>query len=125
LNLSALPFLFQEELYLVPEKTLVILARNWEDYTAEHKLLLSKILSSVRLSASSVQVIVQSTLSLDLIASYKPSKVLVFGSATTGINLYEPCQIEGFALIKADDLLHLDDSKKKNLWTGLKNMFGV
>jgi hypothetical protein len=125
LNTASLPFLFQEDLYLVPQKTLVVLARNWDEYSSDDKILLTRILGSVKQSLSSVQVIVQSTLSPELISGYNPSKVLVFGSVTTGINPYESHQIQGFDLIKADDLPLLDDLKKKSLWACLKNMFSL
>jgi hypothetical protein len=103
----------------------VVLAQDWDDYSSDDKILLTKILGSVKENLSTVQVIVQSTLSLELINGYNPSKVLVFGTATPGINPYETRQMQGFDLIKADDLPMLDDTRKKNLWNGLKHMFGL
>ena len=125
MDTAALPFLFHEDLYVVPQKTLVILAKNWQDYSSDDKVLLARILGSVKQSLATVQVIFQHTLSPQSIVDYNPSKVLVFGAATPGINPYEIHQIQGFDLIKADDLPVLDDTRKKNLWNGLKTMFGV
>ena len=125
MNQATLTHLFQEELYKIPPRVLVILAREWETYSQDDKTLLTKILASVRLSPNAVQLAVQNTLSLPAIALYNPAKVLVFGSSGADIKPYEASQIHGFWLIKADDLNQLDDTKKKNLWLALKTMFGL
>jgi DNA polymerase III psi subunit len=125
LNQAALPYLFQEDLYRTQQKVLVVVSKAWDEYSAEDTLLLSRILGSVKLNLGSVQIVTQDTLSLTSLKSYSPSKILVFGSAGSGINLYEPTQVQGFSLLKADDLQQLDEPKKKSLWNALKNMFGL
>lgn len=125
MNHESVPFLFTEELYQVPQAVIIILARKWEAYSADDKALLTKILSSVRLSMASVQVLSQSSLSLPSILSFGPSKVVIFGAESSELNYYEAVQAQGFTVLKADDLSELDDAKKKTLWLGLKNMFSV
>lgn len=124
MNSSALPYLYQEELYQVTGKILVVLARPWEQYTEEEKVLLSRILSSVKLNTAAAHIIVQNTLSLASLRTYNISRVLVFG-ASADITAYQAVQVQGFSVIRADDLSHLDDQKKKNLWMALKTMFGL
>ena len=104
---------------------LIIVSKAWDEYSAEDKLLLSRILGSVKLNLASVQIITQDTLSLTSLNSYRPSKILVFGSASHGINPYEATQVQGFSVLKADDLQQLDEAKKKSLWNALKNLFGL
>lgn len=125
MNQAALPYLFQEDLYRIHQKVLIVLSKAWHEYSAEDKLLLSRILGSVKLNLASVQIITQDTLALTSLDSYNPSKILVFGSASHGINPYEATQVQGFWLLKADDLQQLDEVKKKSLWNALKNMFGL
>lgn len=124
MNSSALPYLYQEELYHVTGKVLVVLARPWEQYTEDEKILLSRILGSVKLGSAAAHIIVQNPLSLESLKTYNISRVLVFG-ATTDINAYQTVQVQGFSVIRADDLRDLDDQKKKNLWMALKTMFGL
>jgi DNA polymerase III psi subunit len=121
---SALSYLFQEDLYVVPQKVTVVLAKPWNDYTLEQRTLLSKILASVKLSLSAVQILTADSFDLKLIPAGSASRILIFGSATPpSITAYQPNQAQGFSVIKADDLAELDDQKKKNLWTALKAMF--
>jgi hypothetical protein len=121
---SALPYLFQEDLYIIPQKVTVILAKPWVNYTVEQRTLLSKILASVKLSLSAVQILTADTFDLKLIPLGSASRILIFGSSTPpSIVAYQPNQAQGFSVIKADDLAELDDQKKKNLWIALKAMF--
>lgn len=124
MNSSALPYLYQEELYHVIGKVLVVLARPWEQYTEDEKILLSRILGSVKLGSAAAHIIVQNPLSLESLKTYNISRVLVFGAAAD-INAYQTVQVQGFSVIRADDLRDLDDQKKKNLWMALKTMFGL
>ena len=48
--------LYQEELYRIPGKVIVVISRPWEEITYEDRTLLSKILGSVKLSLASVQI---------------------------------------------------------------------
>jgi hypothetical protein len=121
---SALPYLFQEDLYVVPRKITVVLAKPWTSYNVEQRTLLSKILASVKLNLSAVQILTADTFDLKLIPSASTSRILIFGSSTPpSIVAYQPNQAQGFSVIKADDLAELDDQKKKNLWIALKAMF--
>jgi hypothetical protein len=125
LNTATLTYLFQEEIYNVPKKVLVVLAKAWDDYAPEDRALFTKILSSVKLSPDKVQIIVQNSLLLTSVSFYNPTKVLVFGTTTEGVKPYEAALVQDFWLIKADDLNQLDDAKKKNLWLALKTIFGL
>jgi hypothetical protein len=118
--------LYQEELYSISAPVVVVLNREWKFITEDERALLAKILGSVKLNLSRVQIISKPNLSLASLELLRPSKVLVFGSSITeGIAPYENHTIGSFAVIKADDLAQLDDVRKKNLWLGLKQMFGV
>jgi hypothetical protein len=125
LNRDALPHLFQEELYQFTAPMTVVVPRPWETYTQEEELLLAKILTSVKIDIGAVQMIEQAVLDLQALPIYSPTRVLIFGSASEDLPLYQVVPAQGFTVIRADDLAMLDDIKKKNLWAALRQMFGI
>jgi DNA polymerase III psi subunit len=122
---SAVPHLFQEELYQIPAPVIVVLSQSWTSYPESEKTLLSKILGSVKIDLASVRVITRKSFSIADLPPDQPTRVLVFGSETTDIPPYHPMQAQGFTVVKADDLMQLDDARKKSLWGALKQMFNA
>lgn len=119
-------YLYQEDLYHFTAPMVVVLSKDWESYSNEEQLLLTKILTSVKVDVNAVQIIVQSVVDLAALQTYSPAKVLIFGAATTeDTGLYQPATAQGFTVIRADDLSLLDDQKKKDLWIALRQMFGL
>jgi hypothetical protein len=126
MNAALAPYLFQEELYRFSSPALVVIvSKNWDEYSSEEKNLLAKILGSVKLDLASVQIISRTAVSLQALPSLHASKVLIFGSVADEIKLYENTTAQSFSVIRADDLARLDDVKKKSLWLALKQMFGI
>ena len=126
MNPEALSQLFQEELYHFNTPVVVALSRPWQDYGSEEQVLLKKILSSVKVDISTVQMVVQPSIDLRALQIYSPSRVLLFGVVPQeDFPLYQMQTAQGFTVIRADDLTALDDQKKKNLWLALRQMFGV
>lgn len=126
MNHSAKSELFQEELYLFTTPVIVVLSKPWAEYQPEEQMLLKKILASVKVDMDAIQIVSQPSLALQSLVSFSPARVLIFGSDTgEEIVLYQPTPAQGFIVIKADDLTQLDDSKKKNLWIALRQMFNV
>ena len=120
------PYLFQEELYQIPPRMTVIVARQWHKILDDEKALLTKILGSVRVSLDAVVILVMENISVESLVTLNPGKVLVFGVPVShDVKPYELTRISTFELIMADDLNQLDDVRKKNLWLALKQMFQV
>jgi DNA polymerase III psi subunit len=120
-----LPHLYQETLYHITPRVAVVVSKPWDNYSADDKALLSKILASVKLNLAMVQVIAMPVLSFTSLQAYNPAKVIIFGSQAEGIKSYEAVQAQGFTVLRADDLPQLDDAKKKSLWLALKTVFGL
>lgn len=118
--------LYQEDLYKIPSRVIVVLSKSWEEISENDRSVLSKMLVAVRLNLSVVQVIHCTDLSIHDLAPLSPYKILAFG-----INLkespkrYEFMTLEGIPVIAADSLDQLDDAKKKTLWGALKQMFAL
>ena len=124
--MSAASPLFQEDLYHFSNPTLVVLSKPWDLYPSSDKILLSKILTSVKIDMDAVQMVVQPSVDLKSLQVYSPARVLIFGSEINqDVPYYQATPAQGFIAIRADDLSLLDDQKKKNLWIALRQMFGL
>lgn len=118
--------LFNEELYLLTSRTLVIIAEPWNDHAEADRELLNKILTAARLSLAHVRVIHQSKLDLGAIAD-KPAHVIYFGPAVTGLSPFECIRLEGTSVVLSPGLasLHTDAAAKQKLWVALKQLFAL
>jgi hypothetical protein len=117
--------LFQEDLYLLPPRTLVVVEKEWHTYSEAEQLLLSKILGSVKLTLASVQLVTRATFTTDSVAPLNPKQIIAFGATSGSLKKYESTQLDGVSVVLADGLDQLDDARKKNLWTALKQMFTI
>jgi len=126
LDPAAFSHLYQEELYVFSNPVLVILPKPWERYGRAEQMLLEKILTSVKIDPDSVQIVVQSTVQLETLKIFSPSRVLIFGcDISDDVPFYKETAAQGFTVIRAEDLGLLDEQKKKNLWLTLRQVFGV
>ena len=126
MNASALAHLFQEELYRFSTPVIVVVTKPWDAYTADEQLLLKRILTSVKVDINAVQMVVRPSLDIRSLGIHGPARVLIFGSEPgESLEMYQPVAAQGFIVIRADDLGALDEQKKKTLWVGLRQMFGV
>lgn len=123
---SALENLYQEELYQIPSRVLVVLSKNWEELSTDEIGVLTKILAAVKLRLDAVQVVTRKEFTPDDFATFSPVKILAFGALPNPrANAYEALSIGGTSMVVADALHILDDAKKKALWLALRQMFGI
>jgi hypothetical protein len=119
--------LYQEELYNLRPKVLVIIPVLWDTLSESDQLLLSKILGSVKRTLASVQVLALNEVDIDDLLIYRPSRIISFGTSIKEqgkiIQPYKSFNHNQILVLQADSLDQLDDAKKKNLWNGLKEMF--
>lgn len=118
--------LYTEDLYRVTGAILVITSKDWKDLSEDEKNLLNKILNSVKLTPESVTMLSLSPVTLEKLQVYDPVKVISFGTPVyPQVKLYDNTSVNGISVLQADALDRLDDAKKKSLWLGLKQMFGI
>ena len=118
--------LYQEELYLIPGKVLIVLAKSWPLVTDDERVVLSKMLGALKLNLATVQVLALPAFSLNDITCFGPSKILCFGVLPAEVsNLYELATVDNTMIIAAEAIDKLDDAKKKTLWLELRKMFGI
>ncbi len=126
MNRTTLQAIFQEELYALTTEVLVIIPAPWESITETDRQLLGKILGAVKINVAGVQIIVARDFNLNDVKHLSPRYVISFGSAfEASSKYYEVIPSEGCAVLQADALDQLDDPRKKNLWSALKQMFDV
>lgn len=116
--------LFQEEIYSIAPKPVVLLQQPWEALSDDEKQLLTKIIAALRTSLDAV--VVRSQPVFDLSAwKQKPARLIYFGEVPKGIPYYEVVQSDGVALVAAASLKDLlpDDAARKQLWGALKQLF--
>ena len=122
MSAAPLSYLFTEDVYEVPGSIAVIVNKPWEKFSDDERSLLAKILGSVKVNLASVRIIARPNITQAEMVSLGSHRILIFGSQAD-ISPYQLVQAQGFSAIKADDLLTLDDAKKKSLWLALKAMF--
>jgi hypothetical protein len=118
--------LYQEELYNVGPKVLVIIPTPWEIVSEEDQLLLSKILVFIKQSLSSVQIITLRDVDVSNLI-YRPIRILSFGSrirfSGETLQSYKLFKSDHVNVLQVDTLGELDAAKKKILQNALKDMF--
>ncbi|HEX8039058.1 MAG TPA: hypothetical protein VF490_07890 [Chryseosolibacter sp.] len=126
MTVNSYPSMFQEDLYYFTEPVVVILKRTWDAYSPNEQNLLRKILTSVKVDINAVRILAGPSVEWSAVAASGPSRVLIFGADTKeDLASYEAVAAHGFTVIRADDLGELNEEKKKILWNGLRQMFGV
>jgi hypothetical protein len=116
--------LYPEELYKIKSKVLIVLSKPWSEVGDEEIILLGKILNAVKLSLAAVQIITRAEFTVEDFECYQPTCIIAFGSILKdSTKKYETLSIGGIPIVVADELLDLDDVRKKNLWLTLKQVF--
>jgi len=116
--------LYAEELYNLPPKVLIVISKPWSQIQEDEKTLLGKILSAVKLSLSSVQIINRAEFVVADFGAFRPNCIVAFGAILkNSTKMYEKVTDEQTAIVVADELRHLDDIRKRNLWLTLKEVF--
>lgn len=116
-------FIYSEELYSLPGRTIILIPTGWNELPETDIILLDKILSAARLSLAGSQIISTRQTSLAELQRYKPSLILSFGvPLQPETEYYQSAAHENTTIIRSHPLGELDDARKKNLWTALKQL---
>jgi hypothetical protein len=124
--------LFQEEVYRLAPRVVVIIDMPWRDVKEAERQLLAKILGAIeiapqtKLSLQAVQIVIQPELNLATLP-FQPQQVIAFTRVPKGIPQLEvvtagSCQV--VAAPRLPELITQDDAKKR-LWTALRAQFGM
>ena len=121
---SLLQNLYQEEIYKIAPKILIVIDKQWSGVSIEETTLLEKILKALKLTLASVQILTRSEFLPEDFQAFSPKYILAFGSKLKmSERMYEAIQTDGITLVVADALDLLDEEKKRNLWLTLRQVF--
>ena len=121
---SLLQNLYQEEIYKIAPKLLIIIDKQWSEVSIDEIILLEKILKALKLTLASVQILTRSKFLPNDFQAFTPDYILAFGSKLKDSErMYEAIQTAGTTVVLADALHLLDDAKKRNLWLTLRQVF--
>jgi hypothetical protein len=124
MNIAEVGQIFNNELYQLPERVIVLIPVPWENMSADQITQLGKILSYVKLSLEGVQVLTYAEVTVSDLDVFKPSIVLSFGAKLTPpLSPYEAHTVNGTQIIYSAALGSLGDSEKRNLMSALKGAF--
>jgi len=116
--------LYTEEIYNITGGTMVVINKPWTELTQDDMVLLTKILTAVKLSIPAVHILHLDHVAIDQLMLRKPDNVLIFGAdVTPPLPHYELSRHGSTRVIVSEELSRLDDSTKKKLWANLKEMF--
>ena len=117
---------YQEEIFKIKPKPVVVINAAWEKLGDKERELLSKIISALKISIDSITIVCQPT--LDIISlTGKTYKVVYFGELPTGVSRYEILESGDVSFICSESLTQLLDNEasRKLLWVALKRLFSV
>jgi|APTNR8051073442_1049403.scaffolds.fasta_scaffold00032_147 hypothetical protein len=116
--------IFNNELYQLPERVIVLIPVPWEKMSEDQVIQLSKILSYVKFSTEGVQILTYAEVAVSELDVFKPSIVLSFGTnLKPPLSPYEMHAAKGVKIIHSTALGSLGDSEKRNLMSALKEAF--
>lgn len=121
---SLLQNLYQEEIYKIDPKVLIVIDKKWSEVSIDEIVLLEKILKALKLTLASVQILTRSEFFPEDFQAFAPEYIIGFGSKLKNSEkMYEAIQIDGATIVVADTLDLLDEVKKRNLWIALRQVF--
>jgi hypothetical protein len=126
MKLEIVDTIYQEEVYLIKHKPIVVMNVAWENLREIEYELLSKIISALRISLGSVLIVSRPSLDISAFIG-KTSRLIYFGELPNGVAKYEVLESGELLFICSDSLTQLleNEASRKLLWVGLKKMFAV
>lgn len=116
--------LYQEEIYKIKSKVMIVINKPWSEITEEEIVLLQKILTASKLSLASIHIISRKEFSVEELKIFLPSIIIGFGAALKNSeSMYQRLLINGTTVVMAHELHELDEARKRNLWATLKQVF--
>lgn len=116
--------IFNNELYPLPERVIVLIPVPWEKMSVDQITQLRKILGFVKFSLEGVQILTYEEVAVSDLKVFNASVVLSFGTKLTpSLSPYETHTVKGAQIIYATALGSLGDHEKRNLMSALKEAF--
>ncbi len=117
---------FQEDLFQLGRRPVVVINESWEILGENERELLTKIISALKISIDSVTIVTQPTLDIASLKQ-KADRLIYFGILPAGVSRYEVLESDQLSFICSECLSDLLDNEpaRKQLWMALKKLFSV
>lgn len=117
---------YQEVVFLMNPKPVVVIDTTWEKLGERERELLTKIISALKISIDSITIVSQHPLNIASFAG-KTSKLIFFGETPASVSCYEVIESTDLSFIYAESLTQLIDNEaaRKQLWQALKRLFSI
>jgi DNA polymerase III psi subunit len=117
---------YQEEVYQIRPRPIVVINEAWDHLGEKELELLSKIISALKISIDSVTIITQPSFDITSFKG-KTLKLIYFGDLPEGVSRYEILESHGLSFICSVSLTQLleNEQARKQLWAALKKLFSV
>ncbi len=117
---------YQEEIFLIKRKPIVVIASAWEKLGEKERELLTKIISALKISIDSITITSQKALDVTYFTG-KTNKLIFFGEIPAGVARYEVLESADLSFICSESLTQLIDNEfaRKQLWLGLRKLFSI
>jgi DNA polymerase III psi subunit len=117
---------YQEEVYQIRLKPIVVINEAWDQLGEKERELLSKIISALKISADSVTIVAQPLLDITYFNG-RTLRLIYFGDLPEGVSRYEILESHDLSFICSVSLTQLleNEQARKQLWAALKKLFSV
>ncbi len=124
MNIDIFESVFQEEVYSIKPKLVIVIENSWQALSEQERELLKKILGALKISLESIQIVSQSDFKISSFEN-KTEKLIYFGANPGDFANYQQHTFSGISFICSEALsqLLLNEAARKQLWAGLKDMF--
>jgi hypothetical protein len=126
MNIDIFESVFQEEVYSLKPKLVIVIENSWQSLSEQEREQLKKIIGALKISFESIQIAIQSDFKISSF-EHRTNKLIYFGSTPGNFANYQQHTFSGISFICSEALsqLLINESTRKQLWTGLKNMFAA
>lgn len=117
---------YQEEIFQIRQKPIVVINEAWDQLGEKERELLTKIITALKISIDSITIVSQPMLDIPSFKG-KTHTLIYFGNLPSGIAPYENLESSGISFICSQSLTQLIDNEvaRKQLWLGLRKLFSV
>lgn len=124
MNIDVFESVFQEEVYFIKPKLVIVIENPWQSLNEPEIELLKKIIGALKISLESIQLVSQSHLKISSFEK-RTNKLIYFGANAGDFANYQTHTFSDITFICSEALsqLLINEVARKQLWAGLKNMF--
>jgi DNA polymerase III psi subunit len=126
MNQEQLEATYQEDIFQIKPKPIVVINERWEKLGDKERELLTKIIAALRMSLDAITIVSQPTLKISSFLG-KTKRLIYFGELPAGVAYYEVLESGEISFVCSENLSQLIDNEeaRKQLWQSLRKLFSL